>query len=211
MKLWLKKAFDLSDMRYLWLLLFSMVLFVFSLYNNKINPNMGIGLELLTYGTAIGCAFVWSILNYVDHIKVNSIYKKSNDIDTYVNNLVMKKDEKEDLKQYLKDFVRDLEGNGKTKDEAIRIAISHFQVNEFTSLSKNVGILELPGHYYLIGYVVIFTLIMILTQVMININLGGRFLLCSINFTLGLYSLAFLGLLLLYKLIDTLVICKITH
>ena len=76
MKLWLKKAFDLSDMRYLWLLLFSMVLFVFSLYNNKINPNMGIGLELLTYGTAIGCAFVWSILNYVDHIKVNSIYKK---------------------------------------------------------------------------------------------------------------------------------------
>lgn len=211
MKLWIKKIFNLSDIRYPWLLLLSMILFVFSLYNNKVNPDINVRLELLTYGTSIGCAFVWSVLNYVDHIKVNAIYKKSDNIDSYVNSLIMKKDEKEDLKQYLNDFVKDLESNGKTRDEAVRTAISQFQVSEFTSLSKNTGILELPSHYYLIGYVIIFALVMILTQVMISMGLGGRFWLYAINFILILYSLAFLGLLLLYKLIDTLVARKISH
>jgi hypothetical protein len=211
MKLWIKKIFNLSDIRYPWLLLLSMMLFVFSLYNNKVNPDISVRLEFLTYGTAIGCAFIWSVLNYVDHIKVNAIYKRSDNIDSYVNSLIMKKDEKEDLKQYLNDFVKDLEANGKTRDEAVKTAINQFQVNEFTSLSKNTGILDLPGHYYLIGYVIIFALAMILTQVMISIGLGGRFWLYAINFMLALYSLAFLGLLLLYKLIDTLVARKITH
>ncbi|GAB6084861.1 hypothetical protein [Alkaliphilus crotonatoxidans] len=211
MKLWIKKIFNLSDIRYLWLLLLSMILFVLSLYNNKVNPDINIGFEIITYGTAIGSAFVWSVLNYVDHIKVNAIYRKSDNIDSYVNSLIMKKDEKEDLKQYLNDFVKDLEANGKTKDEAVRTAISQFQVNEFTSLSKNTGIFELPSHYYLIGYVMIFVLTIILIQVMISIGLGGRFWLFAINFMLGLYSLAFLGLLLLYKLIDTLVARKITQ
>lgn len=211
MKLWIKKIFNLSDIRYPWLLLLSMILFVFSLYNNKVNPYISVGLEFLTYGTAIGSAFVWSILNYVDHIKVNAIYRKSDNIDSYVNSLIMKKDEKEDLKQYLNDFVKDLEANGKTKEDAVRTAISQFQVNEFTSLSKNTGIFELPSHYYLIGYVMIFILAIILIQVMISVGLGGRFWLFAINFMLGLYSLAFLGLLLLYKLIDTLVARKITQ
>ncbi|MNN29718.1 hypothetical protein D3C81_1433350 [compost metagenome] len=211
MKLWIRKAFNLTDIRYPWLLVFSMILFVFALYNNKVNPDINVGIELLTYGTAIGCAFVWSVINYVDHIKVNAIYKKSDNIDSYVNSLIMKKEEKEDLKQYLKDFVKDLEENGKTKEEATKTAINQFQVNEFTSLSKNTGVFELPGHYYLIGYAVIFALAMILTQVMIGIGFGGRFWLYAINFMLALYSFAFLGLLLLYKLIDTLVARKITR
>lgn len=211
MQLWIKRIFNLTDIRYPWLLLLSMILFVFSLYNNKINPDINVGLEFLTYGTAIGCAFVWSVLNYIDHMKLNAIYKKSDNIDSYVDSLIMKKDEKEDLKQYLNDFVQDLEANGKTKDEAVRIAINQFQVDEFTALSKNTGIFELPSHYYLIGYVVIFALVMILTQVLISIGLGGRFWLYAVNFMLVLYSLAFLGLVLLYKLIDTLVARKITH
>lgn len=211
MRLWIKKIFDLSDIRYSWILLISMILFVLSLYNNRINPDINVKIELLTYGIAIGCAFLWSVLNYVDHIKVNAIYKKSDNIDAYVNSLLMKKDEKEDLKQYLNDFVKDLEANGKTKEEAVRTAISHFQVNEFTSLSKNTGILELPGHYYLIGYVTIFVLIMLLTQIMITVSLGGRFWFYAINFMLTLYSVAFLGLLLLYKIIDTVVAKKFTR
>lgn len=211
MKLWIKKAFNISDIRYPWLLLLSMILFVLSLYNNKVNPDINVGLEFLTYGTAVGCAFVWSVLNYVDHIKVNAIYKKSENIDSYVNSLIMTKNEKEDLKQYLNDFVNDLEANGKTKDEAVKTAISQFQVDEFTQLSKNTGIFVLPNHSYLIGYVVVFVLAIILTQVMISMGSGGRFWLYAINFMLELYSLAFLGLLLLYKLIDILFARKITR
>ncbi|MDV4151329.1 hypothetical protein R0131_10795 [Clostridium sp. AL.422] len=211
MRLWIKRIFNLSDIRYSWLLIFSMIIFIFSLYNNKINPNINVGLEILTYGIAIGSSFVWSILNYVDHIKVNAIYKNSNDIDSYVNSLIMSRDEKDDLKQYLNDFVKDLEESGKTKDEAIKTAISQFQVNEFTSLSKNTGILELPSHYYLIGYVIIFAVIIILTQFMISLGLEGRFWLYSINFMLTLYSLGFLGLFLLYKMVDSLIARKTTN
>lgn len=209
--IWIKKIFDLSDIRYSWMLLVSMVLFLAALYNNKVNPDMGVNIEFLTYGTAIGCAFLWSIFNYVDHIKINAIYKKGDNIDAYVNSLVMNKSEKEDLRQYLYDFVKDLEASGKTTNEAVRTAIGQFQVNEFTSLTKNTGIFELPGHSYLIGYAVIFALGILLSLVMINTGLAAGFWINAVNFMLILYFVSFLSLLLLYKIIDNIFAKKLTH
>jgi hypothetical protein len=210
MKLLMKKAFDLSDLRYPWLLLASMLLFVFSLYNNKMNPDISTAVEWLTYGTSIICAFVWSVLNYIDHIKINALYRKHNSTEAYVDSLTMKKQEKEDLKTYLDDFVKDLEANGKTKDEAVKIAISQFQVQEFTSLSKNSGILELPAHHYLIGYVLIFAAVaVILFLCLTNAAFKDVFLLHAIYFMLILYSVSFVGLLLFYKLLDLIVAKKL--
>lgn len=211
MKLLIKKIFNLSDIRYPWIILISMLLFVFSLYNNKINPDINTTVELITYGTSVGFAFIWSILNYVDHIKVNAIYKKNDSIEAYVDSLIMKKEEKEDLKEYLNDFVRDLEEGGKTKDEAIKTAISQFQVKEFTSLSKNAGILELPTHNYLIGYVLVFMTAAVVISSLTNTILSNLFWLHAINFMLVLYSISFIGLLLLYKLIDRVVAKKLMH
>lgn len=206
----MKKAFDLSDLRYPWLLLASMLLFVFSLYNNKMNPDISTAVEWLTYGTSIICAFVWSVLNYIDHIKINALYRKHNSTEAYVDSLTMKKQEKEDLKTYLDDFVKDLEANGKTKDEAVKIAISQFQVQEFTSLSKNSGILELPAHHYLIGYVLIFAAVaVILFLCLTNAAFKDVFLLHAIYFMLILYSVSFVGLLLFYKLLDLIVAKKL--
>ncbi len=211
MKLLIKKVFNLSDIRYLWLLLASMLLFIFSLYNNKVNPDISVAIEWLTYGTSIICAFVWSVLNYIDHIKINALYRKHNSTEAYVDSLAMKKQEKEDLKTYLDDFVKDLEANGKTKDEAVKIAISQFQVQEFTSISKNSGILELPAHHYLIGYVLIFTAVAILFLCLINAAFRDVFLLHAIYFMLILYSISFVGLLLFYKLLDIIVAKKLVR
>lgn len=211
MNLLIKKVFNLSDIRYPWLLLISMLLFIFSLYNNKINPDISMIVELVTYGSAVIIAFVWSILNYIDHIKVNVLLRRYDTIDVFVDNLVMEKQEKEDLKSYLNDFVKDLEENGKTRDEAVKTAIAQFQVQEFTSLSKDNGIFELPVHYYLLGYIIIFAGLIILIGIFTNTILVNSFLLHAINFMLNLYAIGFLGLLLLYKLIDNLVTKKIIH
>ena len=73
------------------------VIFIFSLYNNKINSDLTATVEYITYGTAVGLAFVWSILNYSDHIKVNVLLRKYDNIDIFVDNLVMNKQEKKIL------------------------------------------------------------------------------------------------------------------
>lgn len=207
----IKKIFNLSDIRYSWLLVISMLFFIFSLYNNKINSDLTATVEYITYGTAVGLAFVWSILNYIDHIKVNVLLRKYDNIDIFVDNLVMNKQEKEDLKSYLNDFVKDLEENGKTKEEAIKTAIAQFQVQEFTSLSKSNGIFELPVHYYLIGYIIIFVVAIVIIGVFTGTILEDFFLLHAINFTLNLYCIGFLGLIFLYKLIDILVAKKMVR
>lgn len=209
MKSLVKKIFDLSDIRYSWLLGISAILFILSLYNNKINPNINIIIEWTTYSSAIGCAFVWSILNYVDHIKISVLFRKSNDIEAYVNSLAMKREEKEDLMEYLKDFVADLEVSGKTKEEAVKTAIAQFQVQEFTSISKNSGILELPSHYYLLGYAIIYLALILIIQIFLGIGISNSFWLHAISFMLILYVVAFLGLILLYKLIDIVIAKKI--
>lgn len=208
MNSFIRKMFHLSDLRYLWLLLLSMLLFILSLYNNKINPDINTSIEWLTYGSSIAFAFVWSILNYVDHIKINALYKKHDSIEAFVNNLAMKNQEKEDLMAYLKDFVNDLISNGKSKEEAVQIAISQFQVKEFTSISKNKELFELPKHYYLLGYVIIFVVLVILIQGITSIAFDNIFWLHAINFMLILYSVSFLGLLLVYRILDGMVAKK---
>jgi len=209
MNIFIKKVFNLSDIRYSWLLLVSMLFFISSLYYNKINPEISTMLELITYGGAVALAIVWSILNYIDHFKINVQFRKYDNIDVFVDNLVMNKQEKEDLKSYLYDFVKDLQQHGKTEDEAIKTAIAQFQVQEFTSLSKNNGIFELPSHYYLLGYIIIFAAAIVVIGVFTNTILGDSFLLKAINFTLNLYSIGLLCLLFLYKLIDKLITKKI--
>lgn len=205
MNIFIKKVFNLSDIRYSWLLFVSMLLFIFSLYYNKMNPKLSIIVELITYGGAAGLAIVWGILNYIDHIKINAKFKKYDNVDLFVENLVMNQEEKEDLKAYLNDFVDDLQQKGRTEDEAIKTAIAQFQIQEFALLSKNNGIFELPSHYYLLGYFCIIAVAIVVIGVFTNTIFGNSFLLKAMNFTLNLYAIGLICLLFLYKLIDKLI------
>ncbi|MEG0772716.1 hypothetical protein [Clostridium sp.] len=205
MKNILRKIFNLSDIRYSWLLLISMGAFVLSLYNEKINPDITHVTQWLTYGFAILSAVIWSILNYIAHIKVSANYKKFDNIETYVDNLIMSKDEKLELKAYLEDFAADLLSQGKSKEDAVQTAINQFRIQEFTSLSKNSSLLNLPIHYYLIGYLLLDILIIIILTLITSIMLSSSFWLLAIEFMFILYGVGFLGLFFLYKMLDAII------
>lgn len=205
MKNMLRKIFNLSDIRYSWLLLISMGAFVLSLYNEKINPDITPVTQWLTYGFAILSAVIWSILNYIAHIKVSANYKKFDNIETYVDNLIMSKDEKLELKAYLEDFAADLSSQGKSKEDAVQTAINQFRIQEFTSLSKNSSLLNLPIHYYLIGYLLLDILIIIILTLITSIMLSSSFWLLAFEFMFILYGVGFLGLFFLYKMLDAII------
>ena len=210
MKRFLSKIFDLSDIRYSWLLLISMGVFILSLYNGKIHPQLPPIYDWVTYGSAFSLAVVWGILNYIDHIMLSAWFKKCNDIEAYVENLVMSKDEKQELKSYLEDYVQDLVLQGKTQPEATKMAIDQFKVQEFTSLAKNSSLLKLPIHYYLIGYTVL-ALAMTVILHLVSSMVIWTFWLLSLEFTLVIYAVGFLSLFFLYTLMDMVVAKRISR
>lgn len=206
MKNTLRKIFNLTDIKNSWLLIASMIIFLLSLYTEKVK-----GAIIPLYALAIVSAVIWGILNYINHIKVNANYKKFDNIETYVDNLVINKDEKLELKSYLEDFAADLISQGKTSKEAVQIAINQFRVQEFSSLSKNNSILNLPIHYYLIGYVLIdIALILILEFLRITI-LASSFWLSAIEFMFIVYGVGLIGLFFLYKMLDTVISKKLNE
>lgn len=211
MKNILKKTFNLSDIKYSWLLLLSMVIFILSLYFEKISSSITPLTQWVTYGSAFLSAVIWSVLNYIAHIKVNANYKKYDDIKTYVDNLVMSKDDKLELMAYLEDFAADLSSQGKTKAEAVQIAINQFRVQEFSSISKNNSVLNLPIHYYLIGYVLVDIALVIVLALLTNTVFHGYFWLSAFEFTLAAYGVGFLGLFFLYKVFDAAISKKINN
>ncbi len=198
-----KRIYDLTDIKYPWLLLLSMVAFVLSLYFNKLHPNIGPNAEMVIYGSSIAIALIWSILNYISHLKLNAIYKKHDDITVFVEHMAMKKDEKIELIQYLNDFVKDLEEKGDAHEVAVKKAISQFQVQEFLA-AQDGDLFEKPTHYYLLGYASIFVGVILIIQCL-NIIFPVPFIVSAANFMLELYSIAFFFLFFLYKLIDSLI------
>lgn len=209
MKQFLRKIFNLLDIRYSWILIISMGIFIASLYTSKINTQITPTIEWISYGSAFISAVIWGILNYIDHIKVSATYIKCDNIDAYVDNLMMSKDERAELKAYLEDYAKDLISQGKTKEEAVKTAINQFKVQEFTSLSKNSSLLNLPIHYYLFGYTLIAMIIGIILHFLTDIFLPQIFLLLSIEFMLFSYAIGFVGLFFLYKLMDVALLKKI--
>ncbi|WP_143162246.1 hypothetical protein [Sporobacter termitidis] len=117
----------------------------------------------------------------------------------------MKKEEKADLLTYLHDYVKDLEANGKSEEEAVKTAIGQFQIREFLEVSRYSGLFELPAHYYLLGYAIVFLAAIIVIQCLLGAVFPDMFLLQAFKFMLILYAAAFVLLPILYKVADVLV------
>jgi len=198
-----KKAFNLSDISYSGLLAASLVFFIGSLYYGKINTDMTPAMEWIVYSTPICIATVWGILNYIDHIKINARYKKFDNIDVYVDNLIMSRDEKLELKGYLEDYSTDLMNQGKPREEAVKTAIGQFAVQEFASVSKNSSIINLSIHYYLMGYAMIAFLAGLLLQMAAAVMLIQSFWVQAAKFMFLAYGIGFIALFFLYKLMDS--------
>ncbi|MCD4840189.1 hypothetical protein LRS37_15240 [Neobacillus sedimentimangrovi] len=62
--------------------------------------------------------------------------------------------------------VQDLVSHGETKEEATKKAIEQFKIKEFTSLSKNTMLFNLPAHYYLGGFTFVSVIVGLLLRVL---------------------------------------------
>ena len=111
----------------------------------------------------------------------------------------MKKEEKEELAEYLYDFVKDMEENGANHEAAVKTAICQFQVKEITE--RDGDLIETKPHYYLFGYTAISILVVAIVQGL-NTIVHLPFLILAVSFMLATFSFGFIGLFIIYKLLD---------
>lgn len=208
MKKIIKKIFSLGDLQYIWLLLISFVGFYITLYLDLLNEPSHVQITALAgYGCAFITASVWSVLNYINLIKFNIMYKKSSNINAFLDQLTISREEKSEIQGYLEDYIEDLVSSGKQRVDATKEAIESFKVKEIISSSKNSKIFNLHAHYYLLGFSFIIVITGLLLRIIyLNIN---SLLLLSLEWLLYLYGVGFTVLFVIYKLFDIVLYKKI--
>ena len=204
----IKKIFSLKDLKYTWLLLISFIAFYTIFYLDLLNEPSYVQITALAgYGCAFITASVSSVFNYINLIKFNIMYKKSSNINAFLDQLTVSREEKLEIQGYLDDYIEDLIASGKQRTDAIREAIESFKVKEILSSSKNSKIFNLHAHYYLLGYsFIMVTAGLFLRVIYLNVN---SLLLLSLEWLLYLYGIGFAVLFVIYKLFDIVLYKKI--
>lgn len=204
MKHLLKKAFSLRDIKYGWLLLVSIAIFFTALYLDLDSNPSHISIKaVISYGAALIVSVVWGAINYIGHIRVNVMYRKNNDIHAFVDKLAMSQEDKLELQVYLEDYIQDLISQGKEKEDATEIAIDHFKIKEFSSLSKDTQIFNMHAHYYLWGYTIIATLLCLLLLFVTNVLIESSLALIVMESSFFVCAFGFTCLFFVYKLMDS--------
>lgn len=205
----LRKAFSLGELRFGWILLLSIAICSITFfYDEHFNPEDQFWLAL-SYYVSFTLALVWSLANYVRHIRMNSLYRKQNDIHTYVAQLALNKEDKLELQNYLEDFAADLEHQGRSKEEAAKEAINQFKVKEFLSMSKHTWPFETHGHHYLMGYASLAFAAAVLLAIMHQMTTQEILFLYIMQVVLAVYGVCFIALFVLYKTFDTFLYQKV--
>jgi hypothetical protein len=208
MKLLFKKLWSVTDIKYGWIITLSFLVFLFLFYIDlRVNRHFIHPLALVGYGLAFVVAVVWSILNYISHIKINVLFKQSSDIDAFLSQLTISRDEKVEIKAYLEDYIVDLMENGQELMEATKEAIEAFKVKEMLSLSKNTALLNLPAHYYLLGIGVSLLILGLFTRLLELVDYD--LFLLALEWLFYLYGVGCIGLFFAYKLLDIVLYKKI--
>ena len=79
----MKDFFGIKMIKYPWLLALSMITFVAALYFDRAYFNHFPKGELVLFSAVFVIAFMWSILNYVGHLQLRSIYGKFDSIEDF--------------------------------------------------------------------------------------------------------------------------------
>ncbi|MFC5466015.1 permease prefix domain 1-containing protein [Lederbergia graminis] len=195
------KIFSLRDIKYSWVLLSSSILFGITNFIDRLYSDDPLWI-LISYWISFSIAVLWGALNYISHIRLNSMYKKQDDIRLYVNQLAMSQEDKLELQTYLEDYVQDLIQQGNSEEEAIRDAINQFKVKEFLSLSKNTMFFNLHAHYYLFGWMMVSIVAAILVWVLEATILPYPSMMLTIESIFIVYAIGLFGMFFLYKIID---------
>ncbi|WP_029192802.1 hypothetical protein [Paenibacillus harenae] len=201
MNLW-RKIFSLSDVKYGWLLIMSMVLCGVFFYGDRYFDPDDQFLLTVGYGSSFATAVLWGAVNYIGHIRLNTMYRKQNDIHAYVEQLAMNPDDKMELRNYLEDYAQDLMDHGKTREQATAEAISQFKVKELLSLSKNTSLFHMHAHYYLFGWIAVAVILFILVELVHGLLFPEALWPLVIESVLVAYGAGLFGLFIIYKLMD---------
>ncbi|KAB8137601.1 hypothetical protein F9U64_08785 [Gracilibacillus oryzae] len=203
-----RKITSFSDIKFLWVLLVSISVFVITLLLDYFDDPAHTPITALAgYGLAIIIGGVWAICNYIGHIKINVLYKNSKDLTAFVDRLTLDKEEKAELLTYMNDFAQDLVLQGKSEEEATAIAISQFKIKEFDRLSKDSSLFHLPAHHYLIGYAFI-ALFFFAILLLISNTVNSSLYIIVLEATCFAYASGFVAAFFLYKLIDMMIYRK---
>jgi hypothetical protein len=157
-------------------------------------------IHLAVYAVGIIIASFWGILNYIDHLRINPLYKQANTISEFVSELELNPDDKLELSTYMEDYVKDKVANGQDVKSATKEVIRQFKVEEFSDIQLSKDTFFFHSHKYLIGYGFIFFLIGIVFWVLFS---QFNLILLVIIEALGIsYAFGFWVLFILYKFLD---------
>ena len=160
---------------------------------------------MLVYGAVILVALLWGILNYTGQLQRSAMCGRFESVEAFTCKLPMTVQDREDLTEYLNDFVKDLEENGKSHQDAVETAIGQFQIREITR--SEGGLIESKPHYYLVGSAVICLGIALVIE-WVNLAVHLPFPILAMSFMLVCYGLGFAGLFLIYRLADIVISSK---
>ncbi|MFD2924355.1 hypothetical protein [Halobacillus naozhouensis] len=205
-----RKVLSFRDINYQWVLVTSILIFMATLYADLYeDPSYVPLLAVSGYGIALLVGGIWGAMNYIGHVRVNMVYRKNNDIPAFVDNLAIDREEKLELQAYLEDYTKDLVSQGKDEEEAVKLAIDHFKIKEFSSLSKDTQIFNLHAHYYLWGYTGIAGVLCLSLLYVTNAVITSSLTLIVLEATLFAYGFGFAALFFVYKLLDTILYSKL--
>lgn len=205
----MRKLFSLREIRHVWILLLSIIICAVTFYSDEhFDPDDQLWLSV-SYFVSFTLAAAWSAANYVGHIRINSLYRKQHNIQAYVAQLALSKEDKMELQNYLEDFTADLVQQGKSKEDAAKEAINQFKAKEILSMSKHSTPFESHGHHYLIGYALLMVVSAIVLAVIDQAIDSPPYFLIIVITMLVVYGSSFFALFALYKVLDRLIYRKL--
>lgn len=144
--------FSFKQVKYKSVLILSVLIFGIGYINDVLNePQSSETINLVVYMLGIAIASFWGILNYIDHLRVNPLYKKANTINEFIGELELTHDDRLELKNYMEDYVDDQVAAGKDVQLATEEVISQFKVQEISDDQLSKDTFFFHSHNYLIG------------------------------------------------------------
>lgn len=161
--------FSIRQFSYKSVIIFSMLLFFASyLLDIRNQPAESEMLYIAGYTSAILLAAFWTFINYIDHLRINPLYKAHTSIDSYTNDLQLSKDEKLEIRQMMLDYVADQKSNGREESEAALEIIQQFKTEELQSTGSQLFYFH--KHKYLLGIGGLLLLIGALAWLIVSYN-----------------------------------------
>lgn len=199
--------FSIKQISYKAILIFSMVLFFVCYYlDSVIDPSKTEFTFVVGYMFAIMLAAFWAIINYIDHLRINPLYKSYDSIDQFVHDLDISQDEKMEIKTMMVDYVADQKSLGKDEDTAIGEIINQFK-NEELQKSHNSEVFFVHVHKYLLGLGGILFIAGIAVY-LINELTSKNKLLTVLEITLVCYAAGFYLSFVMYNILNKVLIKK---